>query len=63
MDIFGEAQQILDLQLGAVVQDGGAGHATENLMLVAFHMVAAVAPFGVSLWIWYFYSRTIFSRA
>ena len=41
MNIFGEAKQILDLQLCAVIQDRGAGHAAKDLVLIAFHMVTA----------------------
>ena len=36
MDIFGKAQKISDLQSGAVIQNGGAGHTAENLMLIAW---------------------------
>ena len=32
--LFGEAHHILDMQLGAVVEDRGAAHAPEDLVLV-----------------------------
>ena len=41
MNVFGETEQILDFKLCAIIKDYGAGHTAEDLMLIAFYVVAA----------------------